>query len=84
MHFEVPESTVAFEQEVNALFSDPETRRLLHTVRSRADHMDGDVRDLYRHLGRTGVLAPSWPVPYGGRDAYFTATVVLLEKIVSH
>ncbi|GAA3723895.1 acyl-CoA dehydrogenase family protein [Streptomyces tremellae] len=84
MHFEVPESTAAFEQEVDALFADPETRRLRRTARSRADHMDGDVRDLYRHLGRAGVLAPSWPSRYGGRDADFTATVVLLERMVSH
>lgn len=82
--FDIPESTVDFAAEVAALFSAPATRRMLRTVHSRSDGMDGDVRELYRHLGRAGVLAPSWPARYGGRGADYTATVVLLEEMVRH
>lgn len=46
--------------------------------------MDGDIRPLYRHLGRAGLLAPTWPAEYGGRDEDFTATVALLEQMVRH
>ncbi len=64
--------------------SEPQTQQLLAEYRLRADGMDGDIRPLYRHLGRAGVLAPSWPAEYGGRDADFTATVALLEQMVRH
>ena len=82
MEFEVPESTKLFDREVDALFMSVQTRRLLQDCRRRADGMDGDVRPLYRHLGSAGVLAPSWPAEYGGRDADYTATVALLERMV--
>lgn len=84
MDFEVPESTQLFESEVDVLFSSSETRHLLREYRRRADGMDGDIRPLYRYLGAAGVLAPSWPVAFGGRDADYTATVALLEQMVGH
>lgn len=84
MDFEIPESTAEFEREVSALLSSTEIRHLVQEVYRRPGGMDGDPRPLYRHLGRAGVLAPSWPVEYGGRGADFTATVVLLEQMVRH
>jgi alkylation response protein AidB-like acyl-CoA dehydrogenase len=84
MDFDVPPSTADFEREVDSLFSSAETQRLLLQYRLRADGMDGDIRPLYRHLGAAGVLAPTWPARYGGRDADYTATVVLLEQMVRH
>ncbi|TQN28382.1 hypothetical protein FHX37_3719 [Haloactinospora alba] len=84
MDFDTPESTTRFAREVRGILSDPHTRRLVRAVHERDDGMDGDARDLYRHLGRSGILAPSWPAEFGGRDADFTATVALLEEMVRH
>ncbi|MFD8478598.1 acyl-CoA dehydrogenase family protein [Kitasatospora sp. NPDC059673] len=61
-----------------------DTARLLERLRAREDGMDGDVREVYRHLGRAGVLAPSWPEEHGGRGGDFTETMVLLEELVRH
>lgn len=84
MDFGIPPGTRAFARELQALLSAPETTGMLKELKQKADNMDGDVRPLYRHLGRHGVLAPSWPVEYGGRDADFTATLSLLEQMVQH
>lgn len=84
MDFGVPNRTLDFRQELKSTLSAAETRRLLQAVHQRDDGMDGDVRELYRHLGRAGILAPSWPAEYGGRDGDFTETVVLLEELVRH
>ncbi len=84
MDFDVPPETVEFAAEVDEVLRAPQTARLLRDVRERHDGMDGDVRELYRHLGGAGILAPSWPVEYGGRNADFTATVALLEKLVAY
>jgi alkylation response protein AidB-like acyl-CoA dehydrogenase len=84
MDFEIPEATADFERELQAVFTAADCRQLLKAVHDRADGMDGDVRELHRYLGRAGILAPAWPARYGGRDADFTATVVLLEQMVHH
>ncbi|MET7418871.1 acyl-CoA dehydrogenase family protein [Dactylosporangium sp. NPDC005555] len=84
MDFEVPQKTLDFAAEVEQVLSSPETARLLRDVHARRDGMDGDVRPLYRHLGAAGILAPSWPAEYGGRDLDYTATVTLLEQLVAH
>src|SRR5512139_3303288 len=83
MDFDVPQETADFAAEVDAVLRSPETARLLQDVRARRDGMDGDVRPLYRHLGGAGILAPSWPVEYGGRGLDYTATVTLLEQLVT-
>ncbi|WP_030253782.1 acyl-CoA dehydrogenase family protein [Streptomyces violens] len=83
MEFDIPRETADFAAEVDEVLNSPETARLLAAVRAREDGLDGDVRELYRHLGSAGILAPSWPAEYGGRDADFTATVALLEKLVA-
>ncbi|GAB2331855.1 acyl-CoA dehydrogenase family protein [Streptomyces griseoincarnatus] len=84
MDLGVTRRTLGFRQELHALLTSPDTRTLLDEVHARRDGMDGDVRPLYRHLGRSGVLAPSWPPEYGGRGGDFTETVVLLEELVAH
>ncbi|MGW3077189.1 MULTISPECIES: acyl-CoA dehydrogenase family protein [unclassified Kitasatospora] len=84
MDFEVPPNSADFAAEADAVLSAPRTRQLLQDVLDRKDGMDGDVRPLYRHLGEAGLLAPAWPVEYGGRGADFTATVALLERLVAH
>ncbi|MFC9433170.1 acyl-CoA dehydrogenase family protein [Nocardia sp. NPDC057030] len=84
MDFDVPPETVEFAAEVDEVLGAPQTARLLAEIARRRDGMDGDPRELYRHLGRAGILAPAWPVEYGGRAADFTATVTLLEKLVAH
>jgi alkylation response protein AidB-like acyl-CoA dehydrogenase len=84
MDFDVPQETVEFAEEVDEVLRAPETARLLQDVLERRDGMDGDPRELYRHLGSAGILAPSWPVEYGGRALDFTATVALVEKLVAY
>ncbi|MFD7168135.1 acyl-CoA dehydrogenase family protein [Streptomyces violascens] len=84
MDFDVPPESVDFASEVEEILSAPETERLLQDVFDRRDGMDGNPRELYRHMGDAGILAPSWPVEYGGRGADFTATVALLEQLVAH
>ncbi|MEV4513665.1 acyl-CoA dehydrogenase family protein [Dactylosporangium sp. NPDC049525] len=84
MDFDVPQETADFAAEVDEVLRSPETARLLQDVHARHDGMDGDVRPLYRHLGSAGILAPSWPAEYGGRGLDYTATVTLLEQLVSH
>lgn len=84
MDFDVPPESVDFATEVEKVLTSPETGRLLQEVSTRQDGMDGNSRELYRYLGDAGILAPSWPVEYGGRGADFTATVELLEKLVAH
>lgn len=84
MDFDVPPETVEFAAEVDEVLRAPQTAQLLAEIFERRDGMDGDPRALYRHLGRAGILAPAWPVEYGGRAADFTATVALLEKLVAH
>ncbi|MEW2294722.1 acyl-CoA dehydrogenase family protein [Streptomyces sp. NPDC006743] len=84
MDFDVPPQSVDFANEVEEILTAPETERLLRELATRQDGMDGDPRALYRYLGDAGILAPSWPVEYGGRGADFTATVALLEKLVAH
>jgi len=84
MDFSVPGRTADFRRELSATLSSPETRHLVTEVHRRADGMDGDVRDLYRHLGRAGILAPSWPIEHGGRGGDHTETVVLLEELIRH
>lgn len=83
MDFDVPQETADFAAEVAEVLRSPETERLLQDVIARHDGMDGDVRPLYRHLGAHGILAPSWPVEYGGRGLDYTATVTLMEQLVA-
>lgn len=84
MDFDLPASTARFARELDEVLGAPRTRELVQEVHSRSDGMDGDVRELYRRLGGAGVLAPGWPAEVGGRDADFTATLVLLEKMIEH
>ncbi|MGW6739921.1 acyl-CoA dehydrogenase family protein [Streptomyces sp. NPDC055025] len=84
MDFEIPLQTSQFEREIDRLMNSSEIQSLVREVSARADGMDGDVRPLYRRLGEHGILAPAWPGHLGGRDADFTATVVLLERMVRH
>jgi alkylation response protein AidB-like acyl-CoA dehydrogenase len=55
---------------------------LLSAVSQVADGADGDVRPLYQILGAQGMLATTWPKTYGGRDADFVESVVLVEELV--
>jgi alkylation response protein AidB-like acyl-CoA dehydrogenase len=84
MDFTIPDRTEKFRDELCRLLSEPTLGSLIEAVALRQDGMDGDVRELYRVLGKAGVLAPSWPVEYGGRGGDFTETIVLLEELVRY
>jgi acyl-CoA dehydrogenase len=84
MDFDIPESTLEFRDELRATLREPAFRAALEACHSRSDGMDGDSRPVYRLLGERRLLAPSWPRSTGGRDADFSATLVLLEELVAH
>ncbi|HEY4021077.1 MAG TPA: acyl-CoA dehydrogenase family protein [Pseudonocardiaceae bacterium] len=58
-----------------------EAKSALASALSREDGIDGDVRPLYRILGDAGLLATTWPRTWGGRDADFVESVVLIEEL---
>ncbi|KOX23571.1 MULTISPECIES: acyl-CoA dehydrogenase family protein [unclassified Streptomyces] len=82
MDFSILRTTDEFRRELREVLYSPAVDDLVNAVATRADGMDGDARELYRHLGKHGVLAPAWPSEYGGRDGDFTETLVLMEELV--
>ncbi|MBB5857484.1 acyl-CoA dehydrogenase family protein [Amycolatopsis umgeniensis] len=67
-----------FNDELDEFFADPMVGALIATLR---DDPAADPRPLYRRLGRAGLLAPSWPSRYGGRESGQVAACRLLEAI---
>ena len=66
-----------------------EVQRVLATDEVRAELAalaeggpEPDVRPLYRAIARHGLLAPSWPVQYGGRGASHTEAAAVIEELV--
>ncbi|GGL14218.1 acyl-CoA dehydrogenase family protein [Planomonospora parontospora] len=43
-----------------------------------------DPRPVHRALGRAGLLAPQWPVEYGGRGVSHVTAAVLVEELAMH
>ncbi|WP_283138059.1 acyl-CoA dehydrogenase family protein [Rhizohabitans arisaemae] len=43
-----------------------------------------DPRPIHRALGTAGLLAPQWPVEYGGRGVSHVAAAVLVEELAMH
>jgi acyl-CoA dehydrogenase len=84
MEFSLPQRTIEYREQLRSLLAGPTATSLLEKALSRSDGMDGDIRDLYRHLAEHGLLAPAWPVEHGGRGGDFTETVVLLEEFLRH
>lgn len=84
MDFDIPESTEKFREELRTALLDPSLASALNRHNSNHGGMDVDARAAYRLLGEKRLLAPSWPVSAGGRDADPSATLALLEELVAH
>lgn len=65
--------------EVRATLAEPDVRARLPRP---GDGGEPDVRELYRELGRRGLLAVSWPEEYGGRGASHTEAAAVIEELV--
>jgi alkylation response protein AidB-like acyl-CoA dehydrogenase len=81
MDFNMTKSVGDFRMMVREVLQTEEVRSALDSALSRADGADGDVRPLYRILGRAGILATVWPGTWGGRDADFVESMVLVEEL---
>jgi alkylation response protein AidB-like acyl-CoA dehydrogenase len=81
MDFSFPASSERFREELRRLLASREIEAELVRLRLREDDIDGDARPLYRLLGEAGVLAPTWPVEYGGRNGRFLDLLVLAEEL---
>lgn len=82
MEFNLTKSVEDFRKRLRELLLTPQVDILLKAVSQRSDGADGDVRPLYRILGERGLLATTWPKTYGGNDADFVESVVLIEELV--
>jgi alkylation response protein AidB-like acyl-CoA dehydrogenase len=81
MEFNMTKSVEDFRIRVREVLQKSEVKAALGSTLSREDGVDGDVRPLYRILGGAGVLATTWPRTWGGRDADFVESVVLIEEL---
>lgn len=63
-------------------------RREIRSILAEVDLVDvrvrRDPRPVHRALGARGLLAPQWPVEYGGRGLSHVASAVLVEELVDH
>ena len=65
--------------EIEHAFASPETAGQL----ARCRVADPDTRELFNLLGRDCLLAPHWPVRYGGRDASLFDTAFVVEQLMA-
>jgi alkylation response protein AidB-like acyl-CoA dehydrogenase len=70
-----------FRREVRALLADEPVRAEIKRLRS-GDEPEPDVRPLYRELGRRGLLAPNWPLEYGGSGRGLVEAAIAAEELV--
>lgn len=73
----------AYRDTVRALLDTDEVRAETASVRSRPG-TEGGLLDLYRRLGERGLLAPNWPVEYGGSGGGIAEKAILTEELIAH
>ncbi|MET8560888.1 acyl-CoA dehydrogenase family protein [Streptomyces flaveolus] len=72
-------------EEVRQLLEAPELREELNGIWRTPPHEECPLPRLtYRELGSRGLLAPHWPLEYGGRGADAYATAVVAEELALH
>jgi alkylation response protein AidB-like acyl-CoA dehydrogenase len=73
----------AFRARLRALLAGPAVQDALEDL-LRGDDEDYDARPVYRILGEQRMLAPNWPVHYGGAGAPNAAADVVSEELAMH
>lgn len=68
-----------FQRELDSFFAGTEVAGELEELR---EFPGGDPRSIYRLLGDAGLLAPSWPVRYGGRGLGQLQECQLIDGLV--
>lgn len=70
-----------YRHQVRDLLGDEPVRAAIERL-----YVDGgcepDVRPLYRELGRRGLLAPNWPVRYGGAGRGLLDAAIAVEELI--
>ncbi|MEE3956202.1 acyl-CoA dehydrogenase family protein [Peribacillus frigoritolerans] len=79
MDFGFTEEQNKFRNQVRDLLKSPQIQELLIEIKSK--DIDYDARDIYRILGRKGLLAPNWPKEYGGLGKSMIDVGVLTEEL---
>ncbi len=69
-----------FRAHVRAALRTPDILSELDRIHSAEG--ESDERHLYRLLGKAGILAPAWPVEYGGESRGAMAAVTVLEEMI--
>lgn len=70
----------SFRKEIKNLLDSIEAQSILDKI-DVYGAKTGDARALYRWLGKEGVLAPHWPVVYGGKGKSHLELGILLEEM---
>jgi alkylation response protein AidB-like acyl-CoA dehydrogenase len=81
MDFGFSKDEEEFRVSVRDRLADPEVRRRLAAFRADRSR-EPDARPLYRELGRRGLLAPGWPVEYGGAGRSRVEAAIAVEELV--
>jgi hypothetical protein len=83
MNFELNPEEKAFQKEIRE-FLDKECNE---DVVAETDSLQGEgpySKELLRKMGARRLLAPRWPVEYGGRGMGFMAETIKVDEITSH
>lgn len=79
MEFEFTEEQHAFRSKLRALLQSTEIQNLVKNI--KLQDADSDAREIYRILGSQGLLAPNFPVEYGGLGKTFFEAAILTEEM---
>lgn len=67
-----------FRAQVRSVFASAELERVRREIEARGDR---DPRPVYRLLGARGLLAPNWPLEYGGAGRTLVEAAVVAEEL---
>jgi alkylation response protein AidB-like acyl-CoA dehydrogenase len=80
MDFDHTAEEIRFRGEVRDVLAQPEVCALAARLAQAADGDQGE-RELYRLLGKSGILGASWPAKYGGRNLRFEHAALVTEEL---
>ena len=83
MDFRFTSEEAAYQQEVRAFLDEAVTREVIDEHEC-GQGLGPHSRDLLRKMGAAGLLAPSWPVEYGGRGLSPVTRFILSEELAYH